>query len=638
MRRSPIHRLLSPLLLRVAVPGAAIASFASPALAGEVVNFVTTIDGSQATPLPVETDASGTGTVTLDTGSNLLTWDVTYQDLSGPLTAAHFHGPAPICEPAGVEVTISNGGAASGVIQGSATISALEAADLLAGLWYVNLHTALNPGGEIRGQVAPVPLGDPLPPIPAGTVHVELQTVATGLTAPNWGTQAPGDADRLFVTDQDGILWAIDLGTGDKTVFLDVSPLLVDLGIFGPDSFDERGLLGVAFHPDYQENGLLYTYTSEPDSGEPDFSTMPDGSDPNHQTLIREWEVPNPGDPDSVVDPDSTRELLRIDQPQFNHDGGAINFGADGMLYVSLGDGGAGDDQETGVDPFGIPNIGHGCAGNGRSPATILGTVIRIDPLGSSSANGQYGIPNDNPFVGQEGFVEEIFAYGFRNPFRFSFDSLTGDLYLADVGQNDIEEVDIVVSGGNYGWNHKEGSFFFIPNGALAGYVTDMPQDAPPDLIDPVAEYDHDDGIAIIGGFVYRGIKIPALEGRYVFGEFAQTFSNDGRLFYLDDDDVIQEFQFIGRAGLGLSLLGTGRDANGEVYALANATGVPFGDTGVVLRIAPKLGDLDADGIVGILDFLALLAMWGQGNVAADLDMDGMVGINDFLLLLANWG
>ncbi len=136
---------------------------------------------------------------------------------------------------------------------------------------------------------------------------------------------------------------------------------------------------------------------------------------------------------------------------------------------------------------------------------------------------------------------------------------------------------------------------------------------------------------------MYRGIKIPALEGRYVFGEFAQTFANDGRLFYLDDDDLIQEFQLIGQAGLGLSLLGTGRDANGEVYALANATGVPFGDTGVVLRIAPKLGDLDADGIVGILDFLALLSMWGQSNVAADLDMNGTVGINDFLLLLANW-
>jgi glucose/arabinose dehydrogenase len=610
---------------------------AAPARAGDEVGFIMTVDGSQETP-SVVTAALGAGSATLNTATNLLSWDITYVDLSGPATAAHFHGPAGICEVTGVEVSIlAGGGPPSGQITGSATISAAQAADLLGGLWYVNIHTALHPGGEIRGQLAPPPLLDPLPPVGPGVVHVRLETVATGLTAPNWATHAPGDT-RLFVTDQDGILWAIDPATGDKTDFLDVSPLLVDLGIFGPGTFDERGLLGVAFHPDYQSNGLLYTYTSEHVFKEADFTTMPPGMLPNHRAVIRRWQVPEPKDAESVVDPTTSVTLLRIDQPQFNHDGGALSFGPDRMLYISLGDGGAADDQETGLDPFGVPNIGHGCAGNGRNPANILGTIIRIDPLGSDSANGLYGIPVDNPFHGQKGIVEEIFAYGFRNPFRFSFDRLTGDLYVGDVGQNDIEEVDIVVAGGNYGWNHKEGSFHFIPNGADLGYVTDRPQDAPGDLIDPIAEYDHADGIAIIGGFVYRGIKIPALEGSYVFGDFARTFSNDGRLFHLDELELIAELQLLGQAGLGLSLLGMGQDAAGELYVLGNSTGAPFGDTGVVLRIAPKVGDLNGDGITGIADFLIFLKQFGQSNVAADLDMDGTVGSADFLILLANWG
>ncbi|MHC4140802.1 MAG: PQQ-dependent sugar dehydrogenase [Planctomycetota bacterium] len=610
---------------------------AAPALAGNEVGFIMTIDGSQETPAVV-TAAGGSGVATLNTATNELSWDITYAGLTGPATAAHFHGPAGICVNAGVEVSIlAGGGPPDGQIIGSAVISAGQAVALLAGLWYVNIHTAQHPGGEIRGQVAPPPLADPVPPVGPGTVHVKLETVATGLTAPNWGTHAPGDT-RLFVTDQDGILWAIDLDSGDKTVFLDVSPLLVDLGIFGPDSFDERGLLGVAFHPDYPSNGLVYTYTSEHVFKGADFTTMPPGALPNHRAVIREWQVPDPQDTGSVVDPTTSRTLLRVDEPQFNHDGGAVSFGPDGMLYVSLGDGGAADDQETGIDPFGVPNIGHGCAGNGRDPSNILGTIIRIDPQGNNSANGLYGVPVDNPFVGLDGFVDEIFAYGFRNPFRFSFDSLTGDLYVGDVGQNDVEEVDIVVAGGNYGWSHKEGSFHFIPNGASFGYVTDRPQDAPEDLIDPVAEYDHADGIAIIGGFVYRGIKIPALEGSYVFGDFAQTFSNDGRLFHLDEIGEIAELQLLGQAGLGLSLLGMGQDASGELYVLGNTTGVPFGDTGVVLRIAPKVGDLDGDGITGIGDFLILLAQFGQSGVAADLDMNGTVDIIDFLILLANWG
>ncbi len=436
-------------------------------------------------------------------------------------------------------------------------------------------------GSSVSAQLA-----DPIPqPIQQGSIPVRLEPLATGLTAPNWGTAAPGDSGRLFVTDQDGILWAIELNTGQKTVFLDVTNRLVALGIFGPGSFDERGLLGVAFHPDYATNGLLYTYTSEPVSGPADFSTMPPATTANHQSLIIEWQVPSPTNPASVVNPASARELLRIDEPQFNHDGGALNFGPDGMLYISLGDGGGADDVD-GQSFIGGPMVGHG-TGNGQDPGNVLGTILRIDPTGSNSANGQYGIPVDNPFVGQLGFVEEVFAYGLRNPFRFSFDTATGEMYIADVGQNDIEEVDLGSAGGNYGWNLKEGTFFFDPNGNDSGFVTSVDPGVPPGLIDPIAQYDHDEGIAIIGGFVYRGSDIPALVGSYVFGDFAQTFANDGRLFHLVGSEIV-EFPLVDQNALNLSLLGFGQDTSGELYVLANSTGFPFGDTGVVLKLAPS--------------------------------------------------
>lgn len=449
-------------------------------------------------------------------------------------------------------------------------------------------------------------LDDPIrKPIRSGGAPVTLESVATGLTAPNWGTFAPGDSSRLFVTDQVGILWAIDLGTGNKTVFADISSILVPLGAFGPGTFDERGLLGVAFHPDYQNNGLLYTYTSEPVSGMADFAvplTAPPASPPNHDSVITEWQVPSPGDPTSVVDPTTRRVLLRIEQPQFNHNAGALNFGADDMLYIALGDGGAADDQAP----------GHVAQGNGQDPSNVLGTILRIDPTGSNSLNGQYSVPEDNPFFpggaspfgGEsgcvDGFCDEIFAFGFRNPFRFSFDKATGDLYAADVGQNDIEEVDVVVAGGNYGWRVKEGSFCFDPNDSDSGFVFDG-DCGTEDLIDPVAEYDHDEGIAVIGGFVYRGSAIRQLRGRYVFGDLSRQFSaNDGRLFFLSKKNIvkrnrvktskIKELRLADQEGLGLSLLGFGQDAMGELYVLANSTGVPFGDTGVVLRIFRAAG------------------------------------------------
>lgn len=410
--------------------------------------------------------------------------------------------------------------------------------------------------------------------ITGGDIGIRLSGVATGLAAPNWGIASPIDPNRLFVTDQPGIVWSIDLGTGERRVFLDIRDRIVAINPSG----DERGLLGLAFHPDFGTNGLLYTYTSEPAGAAADFSTLPAGVDPDHHSVISEWRVANPADPGALPDASNRRVLLRIAQPQPNHNGGALAFGADGFLYIALGDGGGGGDQ----------GIGHSPGGNGQDRANPLGDILRIDPLGHDAANGRYGIPTGNPFIGQAGLVQEIFAYGFRNPFRISFDSASGQLWAADVGQGAREEIDIVQSGGNYGWNRKEGTQIFDGAGGL-----------PPGLIDPLAEYTHDDGSAIIGGFVYRGAAIPALQGRYVFGDFTGN-AGGGRLFYLESDNHIREFVVQGAPHLGLALLGFAQDGRGELYALAKAFDTPFdGDGGVVLRLdpAPAAGASDVTGV-----------------------------------------
>lgn len=437
---------------------------------------------------------------------------------------------------------------------------------------------------------SPITLDNPIPqPISQGNLSPRLIPVVSGLTSPDLAIAAPGDKNRLFVIDQIGLIWVIDLSTRSKTKFGDVSSLLVPLGISGPGSYDERGLLGLAFHPNYSKNGLLYTFTSEPAQNNPDFSTQPADIAPNHQSVIREWHVLLPQNSDSVLEAGNSRVLMRIDKPQFNHNGGSLAFGKDGMLYISTGDGGNADDQGD----------GHSAQGNGQDKSNVLGKILRINPNSRTAVNGQYGVPSNNPFVpknktlikgGQVGCTDsacdEIYAYGLRNPFRMSFDTSNGKLYVADTGQNSVEEVDVIKPGGNYGWPIKEGSFCFDNKGTDPGVVTNG-KCGPKSLIDPIAEYDHDEGKAIIGGFVYRGKNLLKLRGHYVFGDYAKTFNNDGRLFYLAKTNVPLEFSFTNPSTPGLSVLGFGQDAAGEIYVLGNSTGIPTGETGVVLKFAP---------------------------------------------------
>jgi Glucose / Sorbosone dehydrogenase len=281
-----------------------------------------------------------------------------------------------------------------------------------------------------------------------------------------------------------------------------------------------------------------------------------------------------------------------------------LSFGPDGLLYLPLGDGGNANDQ----------GIGHTDAGNAQTLAAgnVLGKILRIDPLGRNSANGKYGIPPDNPFADTQNPLpgaHEIYAYGFRNPWRMSFDSETGQLYVGDVGQNDIEEVDIVEKGHNYGWPIKEGTFLFdstLPGRAGEGFVFANTPGSPAGLIDPIAEYDHADGeqppfhstpdtrVAVIGGFVYHGHKIHAIQDTYVFGDYSGEIGTPvaGHLYVLTGPNHnIKQLNIEGRSQLGLAVLGFAQDAKGELYLLANQTGTLLGNTGMVLKLTPVNGE-----------------------------------------------
>ena len=442
-----------------------------------------------------------------------------------------------------------------------------------------------------------------LPAIGFGDISVQLQTVASGLGGPDYAISVPGDASRLFVVDQNGLLRVLQNGSLLATPALDIRSLVAP-PLVTTNANDERGFLGLAFHPDFNKvgslgYGTLYTYASELiPAGSASTFAAPNNASQGYQNAINEWKMDLTS---GQVDPNSRRELVSFGKNANNHNGGTIAFGKDGYLYLGLGDGGNAND-------VGASHISPG--GNAQNLSTPLGKMLRIDPLNPTlinglsadavSANGQYRIPGSNPFQAA-GQVKEVFAYGFRNPYRFSFDRLSGDLIVADVGQNNIEEVDRVVLGGNYGWAIKEGDFLFNqvagPGGA-AGTIGARSPGNPAGLIDPITgtlgtlEYDHGDGISITGGFVYRGSAITRLYGKYVFGDLAlhgTPARADGRLFYADlETGEIKQFllpQFAtGSLPDGLTVHGFGEDADGELYALV--TNRPSSaDGGIVYRI-----------------------------------------------------
>jgi glucose/arabinose dehydrogenase len=339
--------------------------------------------------------------------------------------------------------------------------------------------------------VVPDPLKDCGTAASPSVPPLVLTPLVSGLTKPVFLTQPPGDATRLFVIEKPGRIRIIDNGTLVATPFLNITAV--------NERYDEMGLLGLAFHPDYQNNGRFFVY----------YSTLLNGD--QHYNRVAEYHVSS-ADP-NLADAASERVLMQVlHQEDDNHNGGDIAFNLDGFLYIGLGDGGGGGDM-------------HGSIGNGQLLSTFLGKILRVDVDGTGAGGDaatdgadagttvEYGIPAGN--LSAEGALPEIWSYGLRNPWRYSFDPCTGDMYIGDVGQNQIEEIDFEpygAAGRNYGWRLMEGNDCFNPNTGCNA--------ATQNLVLPVATYDHDIGNSITGGYVYRGAAIPNLRGTYLYADY----------------------------------------------------------------------------------------------------------------------
>ena len=419
--------------------------------------------------------------------------------------------------------------------------------------------------------------------------EIGLETIADGLTSPLTLEQADDGTDRIFVVDQAGQVRIVDgNGTLLEEPFLDLSGQIVTL----QDSFDERGLLGLALHPDFGENGLFYAYYSAP---------LRDGAPEawDHTATISEFEVST--EDANIADPASERILLQVDEPQGNHNGGSLIYGPDDLLYVSLGDGGgADDDQEGHVSDWYDENDG----GNAQNVAeNLLGSILRIEV----DADEPYLIPADNPFVDTDG-MDEIFAYGLRNPYRMSFD-MGGEygLLVGDAGQNRWEEISQVTLGDNLGWNVKEGTHCFStvdPNQDAESCPDEVGSGHPDEgasLVNPVIEYQNANaegglGYVVVGGYVYRGTELPDFEGKYIFGDWSSSSSEAGGLLFLatPQDEGRWPFQALSvvereEGALHEYVLGFGQDNDGELYVLTTEMGGPTGSTGKVHRIVDPM-------------------------------------------------
>jgi len=419
------------------------------------------------------------------------------------------------------------------------------------------------------------------------SVSVDLRVVGDNFVSPLTVVDARDGIRRLFVVDQIGKIWIIDSNrTTLSTPFLDISNKLVTLN---PD-YDERGLLGLAFHPNFKTNGKFYVFYTAP--------RHPGGPEPgvhwDNMTTISEFKV-SAGN-SNVADASSERIVLNTEHPQFNHNGGTIAFGPDGYLYISIGDGGNYDDIGPGhVQDWYKTNAG----GNGQDVRNnLLGNILRIDVDQTGSGAKAYGVPPDNPFVGQVG-RDEIYAYGFRNPYRFSFD-MGGDhaLYVGDAGQSLYEEIDMVTKGGNYGWDVKEGKHCFNTDNDLVERAACPEVDSAGNpLIDPIIEVNNSENpkggqaIAIVGGNVYRGNNIPELAGKYIFGFLsADEEEPEGKIVVgtpsgsgLWSYEELHPKKF--PDDLGQWLKGFGQDQRGEIYVTTSKQLGPQGNTGRVYKI-----------------------------------------------------
>jgi glucose/arabinose dehydrogenase len=421
------------------------------------------------------------------------------------------------------------------------------------------------------------------PDVPKGPSSPGLDLIADNLVSPLGVTESPDGTKRLFITDQVGKVWIV---SPDKTKlpepFLDLTGKMVNLN----PGYDERGLLGFAFHPNYKSNGRFFIYyTAPPRSGGP----VP-GVNWNNTSRLAEYRVMS-GNPNKA-DISSERIILDLDHPQSNHNGGGLAFGPDGYLYLSTGDGGGSNDTAAGhVSDWYALNRG----GNGQDvEANLLGDILRLDV----NSGQPYGIPADNPFVGKPG-KDEIYAFGFRNPYRFSFDmGGSRQLFVGDAGQLMYEEIDIVTKGGNYGWNVKEGTHCFHADSPRVERPScPMTDNRGNLLINPVIELTNVNkpggGVAttIIGGNVYRGKELPDYKGKYIFGIFSQTSGTpNGKIFKGVPSNSglwsYEEISLINYPGsLGQYLKGFGQSEDGEIYLTTSTVAGPSGTTGKVLKL-----------------------------------------------------
>lgn len=349
------------------------------------------------------------------------------------------------------------------------------------------------------------------PPPAGGEVELRLQEVASGLSSPVYVTSPAADA-RLFVVEQQGRIRVVENGHLLPTPFLDISQRVSSGG--------ERGMLSMAFHPQYRSNGFFFVYFTGP-SGE---------------IRVERFSVSGNA---NVATPASAKVILTVPHPRSNHNGGLARFGPDGMLYLGLGDGGGAGDPDA----------------NGQNANTLLGALLRIDV----DAGDPYAIPPGNPYAGTGGGRGEIWATGLRNPWRFAFDAPAGNLYVADVGQGRLEEVNVVPAtraGVNYGWNILEGSACY--NAASC---------ARQGLEQPALEYDHSGGAcSITGGFVYRGAAIPEIAGHYFYSDYCAGFVKSFR--YVNGGATNQRTWSVGNVG---NVTSFGEDAAGELYITAGS-------------------------------------------------------------------